>query len=46
MIEIRLGKDVYLFSRVEIGNIDAILDGIDSETLTEEEVYYLLEADR
>ena len=46
MIEIRLGKDVYLFSRVEIGNIDAILDGIDSETLTEEEVYYLLEAYR
>ena len=46
MIEIRLGKDVYIFSRVEIGNIDAILDGIDSETLTEEEVHYLLEAYR
>lgn len=46
MIEIRLGKDNYLFSRVEIGNIDAILDGIDSETLTEEEVKWVLETYR
>ena len=46
MLEIRLMDKTYLFAKAEIGTIEQLLDGIDSETLTEEELKWVLETYR
>lgn len=46
MLEIRLRDKTYLFAKAEIGTIEQLLDGIDGETLTEEELKWVLETYR
>lgn len=46
MLEIRLRDKTYLFVKAEIGTIEQLLDGIDGETLTEEELKWVLETYR
>lgn len=46
MLEIRLRDKIYLFAKAEIGTIEQLLDGIDGESLTEEELKWVLETYR
>lgn len=46
MLEIRLRDKTYLFVKAEIGTIEQLLDGIDGESLTEEELKWVLETYR
>lgn len=46
MLEIRLRDKTYLFAKAEIGTIEQLLDGIDGESLTEEELKWVLETYR
>lgn len=46
MIEIRLKDKTYLFAKAEVPTIEALLDGIDGESLTDDELHYLLETYR